>query len=187
MIKICYKYAATYILFCIVLASCTKEVDFDQANDLSLNPVVASNLIYFKANASDFSVDTTELTTVKDSVIIDLFGRNFFIDYVVKAEFVFEVTNSINRRANITIEFFDINDQKRHEFSILTPASPNNLDIVTTHTEVFENNSLNALKASDKVVLTMQFLAGGDLLNMNTPGRIELKSKGVFYTTINDL
>jgi len=187
MIKKFYKYTVAYILFAFVLGSCTKEVDFDQANDLTLNSVVASDLIFFKADASDFFVDTTALTTVKDSVIIDLFRRDFFVDYVVKATFVFEVTNSINRSCNVTVEFFDINDQKRYGFAVMAPASPNNIDIVTTHTEVFESSSLNALKATNKVVLTMQVLAGGDPLNNNTPGRIELKSKGVFYATISDL
>ena len=185
MIKKFLIHVLSSVLLCLAIVSCTKEVDFDQANDLVLEPIVASDLIFFKADATEFFVDNTELVTVRDSVIIDLFNREFFVDYVVKAEFVFEVTNSINRSSNVSIEFFDANDQKRHGFSITALASPNNTDIVTTHTEIFENQTLDALKASNKVVLTMQVLAGGDPLNENTPGRVELKSKGVFYTSID--
>ncbi|WP_242131604.1 hypothetical protein [Aestuariivivens marinum] len=185
MIKKFLKYTLPLIIFCLFMSSCTKQVDFNQANDLVLEPIVASDLIFFNADATEFFVDNTELVTVRDSVIIDLFNRDFFVDYVVKAEFVFKVINSINRSSNVTIEFFDINNQKRHGFSLMALASPNNTDIITTHTEIFENQALDDLKASNKVVLTMQVLAGGDPLNDNTPGRVELKSKGLFYTSID--
>ncbi|WP_242202435.1 hypothetical protein [Aestuariivivens insulae] len=184
MIKTFFKLTGVFVLLCFGILSCTKPVDFDQANDLVLEPVVASDLIFFKANATEFFVNNTELVTVKDSVIIDLFRREFFVDHVAKAEFVFEITNSINRGGRVTVELFDINDQKRHEFSITAPASPDNSDVVTTHTEVFEAQALDALKVTDKVVLTLQVLAGGDPLNDNSPGRIELKSKGVFYVKV---
>lgn len=185
MIKKFFSCSIVLVWVCTVLSSCTKDVDFNQANDLVLEPIVASDLIFFKADATEFFVNNTELVTVKDSVIIDLFNREFFVDYVVRAEFVFEVTNSINRSSNVTVEFFNSNDQKQHGFSITALASPNNTDVVKTHTEIFENQILDALKASNKVVLTMQVLAGGDPLNNNTPGRIQLKSKGVFYTSID--
>ena len=75
MKKTLYKPTIVFVFFCFALMSCTKAIDFNQSNELLLEPVVASNLIYFKANASEFFVNNTELVTVRDSVIIDLFRQ----------------------------------------------------------------------------------------------------------------
>lgn len=186
MVKKFLKYLAAAILSFVFTTSCTKEVDFNQINDLVLEPVVASDLIFFNAPATKFYVNGIELSTVKDSVIIDLFNRDFVVENLVKAEFVFEATNSINRAFNVQVDFKDDSNVLRHSFSVSSTASPTNSDIVITHTEVFENATLDALKASNKIVLTVQALSGGIPLNDNTPGRIQLKSKGIFYLKIED-
>ncbi len=186
MIKKFFKHLAVAILFCFFITSCTKEVDFNQAKDLTLEPVLASDLIFFNAPAANFFVDGSELSTIRDSVIIDLFNRDFVVDNVVKAEFVFETTNSINRAFSVQVDFLDDTDLLKHSFTVSTLASPTNTDVVTTHTEVFENSLLDALKVSNKIILTIQALSGGSALNDNTPGRIQLKSKGIFYLKIEE-
>ena len=184
MIKKFGKYTLLGVLLIFIMSSCTEEVDFNQIDDLSLKPVFASDLIFFNAPATKFYVNGSELETVRDTVVIDLFNRDFVVENLVKAEFVFETTNSINRAFSVKVEFLDASDQLKHSFTVTTPASPSNTDIVSTHTEVFENGLLNALKASNKVVLTIQALSGGSPLTDNTPGRIKLKSKGVFYLKV---
>lgn len=186
MIKKFLKHIAVTGLFSVLIISCTKEVDFGQTEDLVLEPIVASDLIFFNAPATKFHVNGSELSTVKDSIIIDLFNRDFVVENLIKAEFVFETTNSINRAFNVQIDFRDDSNVLRHSFSVSPIASPTNTDLVTTHTEVFENTSLDALKASNKIVLTVQALSGGSPLDDNTPGRIQLKSKGIFYLKIED-
>ncbi|MCF7569554.1 hypothetical protein L3X37_14490 [Sabulilitoribacter arenilitoris] len=184
MIKKFLKHLLVAVIFFVFTNSCTKEVDFNQAKDLVLEPIVASDLIFFKAPAIKFNVNGVELSTVRDSVIIDLFNRDFVVENLVKAEFVFETKNSINRAFNVQVDFLDSFDALRHSFSISTLASPTNNDITVMHTEVFENASLDDLKSSNKVVLTVQALSSGALLNDNTQGRIQLKSKGIFYLKI---
>ncbi len=186
MINNLFKYSQLVVatLFLGLFFSCTKEIDFNQAKEFTLEPQVASSLVFFNAPATKFSVNNTEINTFKDSVIIDLFSRGFVVDHVVKSEFVFEIANSINRSFNVRIDFFDDNDIIRHSFAITTSGSSANLDVITTHTEVFEGNTLNNLKATQKVVLTAQALAGGVPLNDSTPGNLILKSKGIFYFKI---
>ncbi len=184
MIKDILKHLVVVILCCFFMCSCTKDVDFNQAKDLTLEPIIASDLIFFDTPASSFFVDGTELNTIRDSVIIDLFSRDFVVDNLVKADFVFETTNSINRAFSVQIDFLDATDLQQHSFTVSALASPTNTDVVTLHTEIFEGNLLNALKATNKVVLTIQALSGGSSLNDTTPGRIQLKSKGIFYLKI---
>ena len=186
MLKKFLKVLSVVISFFVISISCTKDIDFDQSKDLILEPIVASDLIFFNTPATKFHVNGVELSTVRDSVIIDLFNREFVVDNLIKAEFVFESTNLINRAFNVQVDFFDNLDLLRHSFSVTAIASPTNSNITATHTEVFENDLLDALKASNKIVLTVQALSGGSPLNDNTPGRIQLKSKGIFYLKIED-
>jgi len=69
---------------------------------------------------------------------------------------------------------------------LLAPQSPNNTDIVTEQLVVFEGNSLQALKSAVKIVFTIT-LQSGSPINENSIGNIQLKSKGLFYFTINDV
>jgi len=184
MINNFIKYAFIVMLSTITIFSCTKEIDFNQINDVSLKPVVALNLIFFNALASDFFIDRIEQSTIKDTVVIDLFNRGFIIDNLVKAELVFETTNSIDKSFNIKVDFLDTSNRLKHTFTLTAPASPLNTDIITSHIEVFENTSLDALKVSNKIELTLQALSGGMPLNNDTPGVITLKSKGVFFLNI---
>jgi len=172
------------VLMSTTYMSCTKDVDFNQAEDLVLEPIIALDLIYFDAPASDFFLEGTELTTVRDSVIIDLFSRDFVVDNLEKAEFVFQTTNSVNRAFNIQVDFLDSDNTLQHAFAVFAPASPTNTDLLNTHTEVLEANLIDALKASNKIELTLQAFPGGTPLNADTPGRIQLKSKGLFYFKI---
>lgn len=169
------------IILSLGLSSCTKDIDFNQSKDLVLEPVLVSNLVFFNTPANNFFANGTALSVSKDSIIIDLFRRDFVVENLIKADLVFETTNSINKAFNLELDFLDSLNVRQHTFTISTPASPNNADLLTTHTEVFENASLNALKQTDKIVLTIRALAGGVEFNETTQGNIQLKSKGVFY------
>jgi len=178
-------HALTVVLSCITFFSCTEEIDLNQINDLSLKPVVASNLLYFNAFASDFFIDGKELSTIKDAVVLDLFNRGFVVDNLIKAEFVFETTNSINKPFRLKVDFLNASNELKHSFTILVPASPSNKNLINSQTQVFEDDLLDDLKASNKIELTIQALSGGAPLNNNSLGTVKLNSKSLFYLNID--
>ncbi len=159
---------------------CTKDVDFNQANDFEVSPVLESSLIYFDAPAADFFVGGSEVATVQDFVDIAIFNNDFVNNNLIKTEFVLETTNSINRAYNLRIDFLDSANQLQHSFITSAPASSTNKDVISSHTEVFEGSSLDALKQTTKLVFTLTMLAGAPI-NNNALGSIHLESKGVFY------
>lgn len=168
----------------LFLNACTKDVDFNQADDLELNPVLQSSIIYFDSPASQF-YNNAEITVSQDFVLVDIFNNSLTVDYLTKAEFTFESTNSINREFQLQMDFVDRNDNTQYSVILLAPQSPDNTEIVTEQVVVFEDNSLLALKSTVKIVFTITLLSG-DPINQNTPGDIQLKSKGLFYFTINN-
>ena len=172
------------ILLWVCFASCTKEVDFEQAQDFQVSPIIESSLIFLDEPASQFVENGEEIETLQDEVLINIFNDQFVVDNLVKAEFVFEITNSINRGFQLQVNFLDGFDQLLHVLTINVSATPNNDPIFQTHIETFEGDSLTALNATQKMVFTLDLLSGSPITE-SSPGEIILKSKGIFYFNID--
>jgi len=178
-----------YIIMLLSLCSCVKGLDFDQADILTLNPVIESSIIYFNEPANTFFVDTNgeEISLTQDETILDIFKDSFVTDNLEKAVFVFEMTNTINRNVVAQIDFLNLNEDILHTFTINASTSINNEEVITTHIELFQDDTLLALKATEKMVFTIILPPSidGTLINENTEGRMELKSKATFFLNIN--
>lgn len=183
MIKKVVKHTALAFTLAVMATSCAKDVDFNQVNDLVLTPVFESDLVYINEPANRFLVNGNEIIRLQDSTNVDFFKDEFVVDHVIKAEFLFETTNTINRGFQVQVDMYDDFDQLQHSFSFSSNPSPDNNDVVTDHLEVFEGNTLNALKNTSKLVFTLT-IQPGEPINENTLGRIVLKSKGTFYLSI---
>jgi hypothetical protein len=135
------KQFSLYILVTVALnfafISCTKEIDFNQVNDIEVSPVFEISLIHFDAQASDFFVGGSELAIVQDFVLLDVFNNSFINENLVKAEFVLETINSINRSYSLQIDFLNDSNQLQHSFTTTAPASLSNSEVLTAHKEVF--------------------------------------------------
>ena len=107
------------------------------------------------------------------------------VENLIKAEFVFETTNSISRAFQVRVDFLDDTNQIQHTFTFFTTASTNNTNVVSNYTEVFQDNALNALKNTSILVFSLKMLPGVPI-NQNTIGRISVKSKAVFYFNIDN-
>jgi len=59
--------------------------------------------------------------------------------------------------------------------------------VLTEFIEIFEDESLDALKSITKMVITLTLdpSTDGSMLDENSIGKIALKSKGLFYFNIN--
>lgn len=180
----------TILLLCIILSynACIKDVDFDQAENLSISPALEVSIFHFEEPANTFlDDDGVEIITVKDSVNIGIFSDQFVVDNLIKADFLFETTNTINRAYQAEIEFYNDLFELQHIINFGVSESPNNQDVVVEYVEVFEGMELEALKATTNLVLTLNLLPStdGSTLNENTPGDLLLRSKASFYFNIN--
>jgi len=174
--------------FSLIITSCIKDVDFDQAKIFAISPVVVSSLIFFNEPSSRFLVDGVEITTVTDSIKdISVLSDQFLVDNLIKAEFLFETTNSINRAFQVSVEFYNDAFQLQESFSFTALESPLNEELVSEHTITFEGDSLDALKATTQIVLTLTLLPSGDgsVLDEDSLGEKRLRSIVTFYLVID--
>jgi len=178
------KFSVLIATLCMLFFySCAEEVDFTQAEDLLLSPVLESSLVFFDESANVFLDNGTEINVPSDFIIVDFFDNQFIKDNLIKAEFIFETLNTINRDFELRIDFYNAASELHHTFTVTEDASPTNSDVVTTYTEVFEGDVLEALKNTKVLNFTLTMLSG-EAINENTLGQITLKSKAVFYFNI---
>ena len=177
-----------YLILLVSTISCVKDVDFDQADDFSLTPTIATSIVQTEVGASQFSEQGLELEIVRDSVAnIEIFETEFVKDNLVKAELFFEAINTINRSFNLQIDFLNSTDDLQHSLSFDALESSSGNAITTEFIEVFEDDSLDELKLTTKMVITLRLFPSNDgsMLNQNSQGEISLKSKGIFYFNVN--
>ncbi len=179
------KYSFLIIIACLSLFSCVKEVDFDQADDIEISPVMESSLIFFEGQANNFLLNGTEIISIKDSLSINFFNSEFIVDNLIKADFEFEAINSINKEFQIHVDLIDDAEQLLYTFMVPALPSTDGSDFISTPKEEFEGDKLEALKKTSKIVFTLSLLPG-EIINETTLGRIQLKSKAVFYFNIGD-
>ncbi|MEM6687132.1 MAG: hypothetical protein AAF617_15230, partial [Bacteroidota bacterium] len=145
------------------------------------------SLIFFDFPASQFSESTGTATVIEsDELELDLFGDDFFRDNLIKCEFFFEVTNSIDRTFRADVIMYDENDFVTYSFFIDVVPDGNN-EVVTTHTEVFENASLDQLLNTKRLefILSMFPSSTGIPLDENSIGNIKMRSKATLFFLID--
>lgn len=161
-----FKSIIVALLFC----SCASDLDFNQADNLKIEPVLVANLTYLEAKANDFIDNGAEHDIVFDAVDFDVFRNNFLKDNLVKAQFDFEVENTIRRDFIITFAFLDANNQITHNTTINAPAYA-----VLKHVDFFENQTLDLLKNSVKLEIKIAIQPGNPITN-NSEGHLKLRS-----------
>ena len=162
--------------------SCTSDLDYDQANDIKLEPVFIANLAYFDIPANEFVNGGVEQNVIYDAPTVDVFNDEFFRKSLKKVEFFLEMENTINRDYIVDLVFLDRNNQVVHTTNFTVPAYAG-VENKVTKTEIFENAQLDLLKRTVKIAFTLTMLPGATLTE-NSPGNLKLRSGVTAYLVV---
>jgi hypothetical protein len=162
--------------------SCSSSLDFDQANDLKLNPIIVTNLTYFDVPAHEFVTNGMETNAAFAALNFDAFRDSFFRENLFRADLFFEITNTINRAYVIDLVLLNKADQPVYSINFNIPAS-NGTPQVITKTEIFEGTKLDLLKQTEKMGFRLVMLPG-TLLTESSPGSLKLRSSATVYMDI---
>ncbi len=163
--------------------SCSSDLDFNQANDLKLKPVVVGNLSHFDVPALVFVAnDGSEKNVVSNDQEFDVFRDKYFNSYLQRADFYFEINNTISRAYKLDIVFTDENDKTLTSIHFDIPAYSGTENKIT-RTEIFENTKLDLLKSSKKMEFVIA-MAAGPALDKNSTGSLVLRSSATVYLEI---
>ena len=170
------------MLFAFLFFSCSSDLDFDQINDLKLEPAVVANLAYFDIPANKL-IDDGENHVISDIRGFDVFKDKFFTNRLQKAEFNFEIENTINRTFVVNLLLLNADNQVLETISYTVPAYTSGSNIIKYPTEVFENQRLELLKQTVNIGFVVM-IASGDPLNNESVGNLKLRSSATAYLII---
>jgi hypothetical protein len=177
------KRISSTILLCALFFSCSSDLDFDQTKDLKLEPVFVANLAYFDIPANKFVDNGTEQQIAFDEQNFDIFKEKFFNDHLAKAEFAFEIENTVNRAFTLNILLLNDSDQILQTITLAIPAYSGTTNVIKYPTEVFENQRLDLLKQSRKLGFVI-VMATGPPLSASSTGSLKLRSGATAYMVI---
>jgi hypothetical protein len=170
------------LLLTLFSFSCSSDLDFNQANELKLEPVFISNLAYFDIPAYEFVTNGVEQNLTVASPTVDVFNDAFFKNHLTRADLSFEIENTINRTYTLDIILRDKNNQPLYSINFIVPASTG-AAIPVTKTEKFENANLDLLKSTTKITFVLKMLAGQQL-DENSLGSLKLRSGVTAYLIV---
>lgn len=170
------------LIVALISLSCSSDLDFNQANDLKLEPVFISNLAYFDIPANEFVTNGVERNIIVDSPTVDVFNDTFFTNHLTRADLSFEINNTIDRAYTLEIVLRDKNNQPLYSINFNIPAY-NGTENLVTKNEIFENAKLDLLKSTTRMTFFIRMLSGAPL-NENSLGSIKLRSGVTAYLIV---
>lgn len=165
--------------------SCSSDLDFNQVDDLKLEPVFVANLTYFDVPANAFVNNGNEQSVVFDAQDFNPFKNSILRDDLVKTQFDFEITNTIARAYRIDLNLINKNNQTIETLTFNVPAYSGTANI-HNFSEIFENQRLTLLKTTAKISFAIT-MAPGTPLTETSPGNLKLRSSATLYLEIEDL
>jgi hypothetical protein len=170
------------LLLLLLSFSCASDLDYDQVNDIKLEPVFIANLASFDVLANEFVTGGVEQNVIFDAPTVDVFTDSFFRKSLKKVDFLLEMENTISRAYVIDLAFLDRNNQVVHVTNFTVPAYRGVKNKVT-RTEIFENTQLDLLKRTVRIAFTLRMLPGTPLTE-SSPGNLKLRSGVTVYLVI---
>lgn len=169
-----------FITLVLSVFSCASDLDFEQANDFTAQPVFTSNLAYLQGKASDFVEDGIELPPLSYTTQVGFFDSSFVNENLLKAEFYFRIKNTINRPFTIDIDLKEESGGLVRNIKIEVPASVDGSEVLVDPTIVFDESEADELRRTTQMVFVVT-LHDGPPLTETSPGRIELSSSVTAY------
>lgn len=165
-----------FLLFIAVLSSCVKDIDLDQAKNITAQPDLEVDLFYLEVDQVGFSDSTS--TFISDPIPLEFKDKK----YIQKVEFSFKCINSFPQSFNASIRFLAEDNSVEHpiNFSIApgTVAHPETTYKIHEITE----NKIDDIHRSVKMVVEIEAVGP-----FSTPvtGELKIQSKGLFSFKFN--
>ena len=92
-----------------VMLSCSEEQNFDQFEDLSITPTVASSIFYLESDETSIN-EVPAGPFYYQTVNFDAFNQEFVAERLIEGTITYEIENTTSKQLQVAIEFLDEND-----------------------------------------------------------------------------
>jgi len=137
-----------FICLGIVFSTCVGNVDFDQVDDIVLEPEFKVALVHFRANPDDF-VTNGGLSFISDITEIHHFDSGTAQESITKIELLFEIENTFNKAFNLEYQFLNNLNQITYTITFNIPQNSGLLQ----ETREITNDELQLFLSSKGIVV----------------------------------
>lgn len=177
-------YPLALLMLLLMFAACVKDTDFDQADQVTLTPVVELNLIFFNLQGSDFydEVNNTPRLTLRDTTEIRFLDDSDVQESLLRAEFLFRFNNSIPR--DFLVDFQFISEMNDTTYVTQTDVAQGSVEspVLTEFEHVVEGDAILDLTMANRVVVSVTIPSA----EPNLEGTLNLQSKTTYFLEIRD-
>lgn len=166
------------VFLATVITSCIKDIEFDQAGDISLQPEIQASLLIFEIDQIDFIDPDTDVQRliIRDTVRLDFLDDDYIQKDLEKVEFSFKYRNTFPQSFSNRILFLSENNNLQHEIYFETFPGNQGNPVVSEKIEIIEQDRIHLIKRSIKMVVEIR--ANHNELPFS--GKLNFESKGLF-------
>lgn len=171
-----------FLVVLFLVQGCTKEVDFDQIDELEIQSKYIAALTYFDLFPSDFlDEEQNEISQIEEFIVTGLRAENQ--EYIEKLEFRFQFSNSFSRDFSATVLFFDTAGKVVYQLEPTIDVMRNTNEVATVISVVQPDIEAiyNAYRAGFFIELKPDQT---ESLTIDSPGILNLQSSLTIYLKI---
>ena len=117
------KNLVAYVFFLLMIFSCAEEQDFDQFNDLSVIPTLASSIFYVESDEATINQAGSN-AFYQETFTFEAFSEAFISENILDGVITYQVENSTSKELAILIEFLDAEGNVLDSESFIVDAAP---------------------------------------------------------------
>ncbi len=165
-------------LFLTLLVSCAEEQNFDQFDDLSVVPTLATSIFYFES-PEDIINQSPPGTFYIQTFTFEAFNEAFVSERVLDGAITYQLENTTSKELSLLVEFLDETDTVLDSESFTIQPQPAPL----LERQVAYGNadrSLDILRNTTRIRVTSENLGDNTSQSTANEPRIILRSSAVF-------
>lgn len=163
---------------CMLLTGCVKDIDLDQAKEISLSPDIDVDLLIYDISEDYFYQAGTNVfqPIIRDTVRLEFLDDDYIQKDLTEVEFYFRHINTFPQGFSHTIKFLSNagSEQILIQYEV-APGSENN-PVETDFTEIIQENRIHLIRNSIQMVVELEAHPNSDEFK----GKLEFASTGLF-------
>lgn len=174
------------ISFFLLFTSCVKEVDFNQSDDLSIQPKYVASIVHFTINQDKFIDDLgNELVKISENFSTPLNTSSVANENITKAEIQFKTSNTFNRTIIVVLKLYDAVGNATFTFNPIT-LNPNTSNKIQT--QIIQGFDLKNFSRSNMASIEVLLLpsSDGSVIDVNIQKFINVQVSGIFHLNLNN-
>ncbi|GGG55786.1 hypothetical protein GCM10011414_27040 [Croceivirga lutea] len=182
MLKNMRTYYTLLMVIVLTFVSCSEDLNVNQADDLAIEPTVASSIFYFESTEEVINLAGTG-GFYSEQFVFEAFSESFINDKVLDGIITYQISNTTSKAIELQIEFFDAsgNTLDSEQFSIEANPAPE------TEIQVAYGNggkSIQILRNTSQIRVNGINLGDGTSTSTQENPKIILKSSAAFRIKI---